>query len=161
MTGKTVSNTAFEIMSKQPFTVSPDTTLAEAAALMMKENIGCLPVVDERGQLVGLLTERMFQAELSGLPRPFNQRSLAERTVARLYGGYGSDQTDRAAINAVGKEKVEDIMIEDPASVTEDTPTAEVANVMLRTHLSHVPVVRDRVVVGVIARHDLLRTLGV
>jgi CBS domain-containing protein len=46
-----------EVMGKDVYTVSPDTTLADAAALLVRHKIGCLPVVDPQGKLVGLVTD--------------------------------------------------------------------------------------------------------
>jgi CBS domain-containing protein len=45
-----------DVMTTDPITTSPDTALAEAAGVLMKHKIGCLPVV-ENGRLVGILTE--------------------------------------------------------------------------------------------------------
>lgn len=51
------------IMTKNPITVSPDTTLERAAILMFDNRIGGLPVVDKEGKLVGILTEQdVFKA---------------------------------------------------------------------------------------------------
>jgi CBS domain-containing protein len=46
-----------EVMGKDVHTVSPETTLADATALLVRNKIGCLPVVDPNGKLVGLLTD--------------------------------------------------------------------------------------------------------
>jgi CBS domain-containing protein len=46
-----------EVMAKELITVDPDVTLAEAARLMVSRKIGCLPVVDPEGRLLGLVTE--------------------------------------------------------------------------------------------------------
>ncbi len=46
-----------EMMSRDPITVFPDTTIGETAQLMLKNMIGCLPVVDRQGELVGIITE--------------------------------------------------------------------------------------------------------
>ncbi len=46
-------------MSEQLHTTTPDTPLSEAAAIMLKHRVGCLPVVDD-GELVGILTEGDF-----------------------------------------------------------------------------------------------------
>jgi len=46
-----------EVMSKKPITVRPDATLREAAQLLLRHKIGCLPVVGPRGEALGLLTE--------------------------------------------------------------------------------------------------------
>ena len=46
-----------EVMAGRPITVAPGATLAEAAALLLRHRIGCLPVVGPGGEAVGLLTE--------------------------------------------------------------------------------------------------------
>lgn len=46
-----------EVMAKELVTVDPDTTLADAAQLLVRRKIGCLPVVDPDGRLLGLVTE--------------------------------------------------------------------------------------------------------
>ena len=46
-----------EVMAPRPITVSPATSLADAAALMLRHKIGCLPVVGPGGEAVGLVTE--------------------------------------------------------------------------------------------------------
>lgn len=46
-----------EIMTPDPITVTQDTTIGEAAQLMLKNMIGALPVVDHEGKLVGIITE--------------------------------------------------------------------------------------------------------
>jgi CBS domain-containing protein len=46
-----------EVMNCEPITVSPETTTEEAARLMLRHRIGCLPVLDPTGTPVGLLTE--------------------------------------------------------------------------------------------------------
>ncbi|MDJ0867337.1 MAG: CBS domain-containing protein [Myxococcota bacterium] len=46
-----------EVMSRDLCTVEPDTTLREAAILMLRRRVGCLPVTKPDGTLVGLVTE--------------------------------------------------------------------------------------------------------
>lgn len=45
-----------DLMTRDPLTVGPDTSVATAAALMMEHKIGCLPVVDAEQKLVGIVT---------------------------------------------------------------------------------------------------------
>jgi CBS domain-containing protein len=47
-----------EIMTREPKVASPETTLAAAGALMLDADCGILPVVDEAGKLVGVVTDR-------------------------------------------------------------------------------------------------------
>ncbi|MCB0006456.1 MAG: CBS domain-containing protein [Anaerolineales bacterium] len=46
-----------EIMTKDPLTVRPDTTIGEAAMMMHENKVGGLPVIDEMGKLIGIITE--------------------------------------------------------------------------------------------------------
>lgn len=46
-----------EMMTRHPITVSQDATIGEAAQLMLRHMIGGLPVVDNKGKLVGIITE--------------------------------------------------------------------------------------------------------
>ncbi len=48
--------TVEDIMRKEPLTVHPDTPTLQALSLMREKNIGSLPVIDDAGQLVGLIT---------------------------------------------------------------------------------------------------------
>jgi CBS domain-containing protein len=48
---------ASEVMTRQPIHVAPSTSLREAARLMLDHKIGCLPVVDGSGAMVGLVTD--------------------------------------------------------------------------------------------------------
>lgn len=49
---------AHQIMTRHPRTVSPESSVADAGGLMLRERISCLPVVDDAGALVGILTLR-------------------------------------------------------------------------------------------------------
>jgi CBS domain-containing protein len=46
-----------EVMSRNPITIAPGASLRDAARVLLRHRIGCLPVVDEAGTVVGLLTE--------------------------------------------------------------------------------------------------------
>ncbi|WP_017555624.1 CBS domain-containing protein [Nocardiopsis baichengensis] len=55
---KAAASTARELMSAPPVTASPDTSVVRAARLMERHGVKRLPVVDDRGRLVGLVTRR-------------------------------------------------------------------------------------------------------
>jgi CBS domain-containing membrane protein len=54
------------IMTRDPIAVGPDTTIAEAARLLIKARFGCLPVVDEHRNVIGIVTEHDFMKVLAG-----------------------------------------------------------------------------------------------
>jgi acetoin utilization protein AcuB len=51
-----LSRKAHQIMTREPITVTPDTTVAEAASILMKKNVSCLPVVSSQGKIEGIVT---------------------------------------------------------------------------------------------------------
>ena len=48
------------VMTKNPVTISPESSITEAKALMTKKNIGKLPVIDKNNNLVGIITKKRF-----------------------------------------------------------------------------------------------------
>lgn len=53
----------YQVMTKDPFVVGPDTDLAEAALIMVEHKIGGLPVVDDESNVIGIITESdLFEA---------------------------------------------------------------------------------------------------
>jgi CBS domain-containing protein len=56
--GERLQGRVADLMERRLITIRPDASLAEAADLMCRYGLGCLPVVDGAGRLVGLVTER-------------------------------------------------------------------------------------------------------
>jgi len=87
-----------EIMSRDVITVGPSASLWEAAALLVKHRIGCLPVVEEGDVLVGLLTETdllklAFLAEDTApsveVEVPRRVRAAARALLGEIRGSHG------------------------------------------------------------------------
>jgi len=62
---KTLETKIHQVMTRNPITVSPDTLISEAAALLLKHKIGCLPVIDEDGFIMGIVTDADFLGYLA------------------------------------------------------------------------------------------------
>jgi CBS domain-containing protein len=144
-------------MGKPPVTVRTSDTVESAAKIMIDRNIGCLPVLDDRGLFAGMMTERSFQAGLVGL-RPEKSLTFHERVFQELM------ITDAGAVSAMARGfesarrgPVSDVMVKGEPAATEDMELWQVAELMLKSHLSHIAVLRGGKPVGVIARHDLMR----
>jgi len=142
---------AGDIMTFGAATVRPDTAVLTAAQLMLQHGISGLPVVDDEGQLVGMVTERdLLRRAETGTE---HERS---RWLAFL--------TDPAAqaedyVRSHGR-KVSDVMTHDPESVTPDTPLTEVVALMEGRGFRRLPVVRNGKVVGIVSRRNFLRVLA-
>ena len=53
---QTLNKKAHQIMSRKPITVEPDTLVDDAASIMLKKNISCLPIVSPSGNIDGILS---------------------------------------------------------------------------------------------------------
>jgi CBS domain-containing protein len=119
-----------EIMTRNPATVTPGTTVRDAAKLMQREDTGILPVVDSEGtkRLVGVVTDR----------------DIAIRVVAE-----GRD----------GDTRVSDVMTSSRlATLRPDANVDDVMDTMADQQVRRVPIVDDRgTLVGIVAQADVVR----
>ena len=125
-----------ERMSKPVITIHPDMPMQDALELMRKEHIRRLPVVDNHGRLIGIVSEGdLLHAS------PSDATSLSVYEVNYL----------------LSKITVEEVMSKIVITVTEDTPLEEAARIMADNKIGGLPVVRDNEVVGVITETDLFK----
>jgi CBS domain-containing protein len=127
---------AKDVMTANVVTVSPDHSVGHAARIMLEYRISGLPVVDDGGHLVGIVSEGDFlrRSEL-GAPAPGEARSYVK--------GHSW--------------KVADLMTSDVIVADEDTPIARIAALMREHGVKRIPVLRRQRLVGVVSRADLLR----
>jgi CBS domain-containing protein len=125
-----------ERMSKNPATVKPEDGLQEAIWKMERGHFRHLPVVDENGKLIGMLSDRDIR-----LIRPSLAFVGKEDAMVQLW----SIAVQQAAVF-------------DPIKVRYDTTLKEAAELMLRWHVGGLPVVDEEgKLVGIITYTDLLR----
>ena len=137
-------------MSSPAITISSDTSLADAAALILSRRIGCLPMLDEAGRLMGLITDDSF------FPRE-KQIPYTHERFAWLPGGWlgDIDQLAETLCSLSGHPVTDGLIERQPVAL--DTPLSEIARRLLEEHVHHVAVVKDAAVVGVISRHDMAK----
>jgi CBS domain-containing protein len=142
---------AADVMTRDIVTVAPDTSLVEAIRLMLKVRVSGLPVVDDLGRLVGLLTEGDLLHRVETGTDVLQMgwlRALATR-------GYLADQY----VHSHGR-RVQDVMTRDVITVSEDSPLTDIIRVMESKHFRRVPVIDGDRLVGIVSRSDLVRVLG-
>jgi CBS domain-containing protein len=142
---------AGDVMTRQIVSVTPETSIQDMAQLMLKNRISGLPVVEDNGNLVGIVTEGdcLRRVETDTEPR-------RRRWVEFLMG---PDQLANEYVHTHGG-KVSEVMTSDPVTVTEDTPLYEVVHLMEKRRIKRIPVLRGQQVVGIVSRADLLRALA-
>jgi CBS domain-containing protein len=141
---------AQDVMTRAVLTVAPDTKLVDAASRMLEAHISALPVVDEAGKLVGIISEGDL------LRRTETGTEAHHAGWVELFLGPGRLATEYVRTHA---RTVRDVMTETPVTVAEDAPLADVVQLMERRHIKRVPVMRGEKMVGVVSRADLVRLL--
>jgi CBS domain-containing protein len=141
---------AHDIMTRPVVTITTETSVAEAARLMLERRISGLPVVDKAGAVVGLVTEGdLLRRAETGTDR---QRSP---WLALLLG---PGHLANAYVHEHGRQCGE-VMTRKVVTVTPDTLVAEVVHEMERHRIKRVPVVQNGRLVGSISRANLLKAL--
>jgi CBS domain-containing protein len=141
---------ASDVMTRTLLSVRPDATVAEAIRTMLDNRISGLPVIDEAGRLVGILTEGdLLRRAETGTERQRSRWLEILMGPGRLAGEY---------VRTHGR-KIGEVMTRDVVSVTLDTPLKEVVELMERHRIKRVPVLHGEVLVGILSRADLLRAL--
>ena len=142
---------AHQIMTRSVISVKPDTTIVDAANLMLQRHVSGLPVVDDDGKLVGVVSEGDFlrRSEIG------TQRKRGRWLKFIL--GPGKSASD--FVQSHGR-RVSEVMTTSPVTITEDTAVAEIVDLMERNHVKRLPVVRGDKVVGIVSRANLLQAVS-
>jgi acetoin utilization protein AcuB len=123
-------------MSKHPITITEDTPIDQAIKFMRDEKVRRLPVLNKKGELVGIVSERDL---LYASPSPVTSLSIHELHYL------------------VSKITVGEVMARDVITVSEYTPLEEAARIMADNKIGGLPVVRDGKLVGIITESDLFK----
>lgn len=142
---------AHQIMTRKVITVGLNTPVTEAATIMLNHHVSGLPVVDPAGKLVGIVSEGDFirRSEIGTQRR--RSRWL------QLLVGPGKEAQE--FVHERGR-KVGEVMTPDPWTISEDTPLAEVVQLMEKRNVKRLPVVRDGRIVGIVTRSNLLQAVA-
>ncbi len=139
-----------DVMTRNAISVQPRTSVTDAARIMLANHVSGLPVIDESGALVGVVTEgdllRRAEIGTEGEQAGWLKALLQPAAVAADYV-------------ATHSRHVTGVMTHNPIFVTPDTSLAEVVQMMLRKRIKRLPVLENNKLIGVISRADLLKAL--
>jgi len=138
-------------MTRKVITVGTAASIVEAANIMLENHVSGLPVIDETGKLVGIVSQGDFirRAEIG------TQRKRGRWLKVLLGPG-------KAASDFVREQgrKVGEIMTLDPCTVTEDAALSDVVQLMEHHHVKRLPVLRGDQLVGIVTRSNLLQAVA-
>jgi CBS domain-containing protein len=139
-----------DIMTQKVISVTPETTIAEAAQLLLQHRISGLPVVGPDGAVVGIVTEGDLLRRVETGTQRHHARWL-EFLIAP--GRLAREYTDANA------RKVGEVMSEEVVSVTPPESLPEVVRLMERHHVKRLPVIEAGRLVGIVSRGNLVQAL--
>ena len=125
-----------ERMTRDPVVIHDDTPMDEAMKIMRDSKVRRLPVLNDKGALVGIVSERDL---LYASPSPATSLSIHELHYL------------------ISKIVVADVMTTEVITVTEDTPLEEAARIMADNKIGGLPVVSNGKLVGIITETDLFK----
>nr|WP_249164755.1 CBS domain-containing protein [Bradyrhizobium japonicum] len=142
---------AHHVMTKDVVAVTPHTTIEETAKIMLRMHISGLPVIDDAGNLVGVVSESDFLRR--------NEIGTGRKHAAWLKFFMGPARAATEFVHERGR-KVEDVMTQKVISVQEETSLADLVDLMEKHDIKRVPVMRGQSPVGIVTRTNLLQAMA-
>ncbi len=150
-----MSKTVAEIMTAEPITVSPETSLEEAIQILVERKISGLPVVDNGGQLVGVISETDLTWQATGVDLPPYIMFLD--SVIYLQNPAKHNQEVHKALG----QTVGEVMSARPVTVKGSQLVREAARIMHDKKVRRLPVVDDHSqLIGMITQGDVIRMMA-
>ncbi len=148
--------TVAEIMDTEPVTVGPQATLEEVVSTLQANEVNGLPVVNEGGRCVGMITE-------ADLVIGDEEGDLHVPHYIELFGGLifleGMRHFEERLKKATAA-RAQDLMTEDPVTIGPEATAKEAAHVISAKHHNRLPVVEHGRLVGLVTRVDVLESLA-
>ena len=145
---------ASDVMTKNVFTVGPETPTRTVAKLLLEKGFSAVPVVDTNGAVIGMVGESDLIA-----------REISARAPRRVWWLELLAEGEDLAAEFVDYLKaadrpVREVMAAPVFTVAEDTPVEAIAETLQAHDIKRVPVLRDDRIVGIVSRADLIRALA-
>jgi CBS domain-containing protein len=145
---------AKDIMTKNVRTVGTSTTVEDLARVLVEHKISGTPVVNEQGDLIGIVTENDLIRKNKKFHIP---------TIVRLFDAFimlESKSRVEQEIKEMAAVTVEDIYRKEVLTVSEDTPVDEIATIMSERNIHLIPVIEGRKLKGIIGKIDIIKGLS-
>ncbi len=144
-----ISNRVADVMTTKVVTVGLETPLKEVARLMIGHAVSGLPVVDETGRVVGIVSEADLLIKERGTD------GIQRRPLARIFGESAETQQVIAKVEAVTAQEA---MTAPPITIEADRPVREAADLMIERQVNRLPVVDlEGRLLGIVTRADIVR----
>lgn len=144
---------AKDIMTTELLTVTPKTSVSELAELFTTHNINGVPVVDNQGKLLGVVTENdlIFQKKKVHIPTVIN---ILDSVIY-----LESPDKMKQEMQKITGVTVEDIYTSEVVTIEQETPVDEIATIMVEKNIHTLPVIESDTLIGIIGKGDIIKTL--
>lgn len=137
-----------DVMTRPVVSVRSDTPLKEVAQLLIDRRISGLPVVDDDGAVLGVVSEADFLIKEQGA------EAVPHRRLARIFGESSESRSWLAKLAALTAGEA---MTAPAVSVSSHCRIVEAAGIMTARGFNRLPVIEDGRLVGIVTRADLIR----
>lgn len=140
---------AKDVMTQKVYSVNLKTPVHEIARLLLERQISAVPVIDEGNRVLGIVSEGDLMRRVEGeRHRSWWLGLVADpRRLARDY------------VKSHGRD-AQSVMTREVITVTEDTPLADIAQLLEKERIKRVPVLRDGRLVGIVSRANIIQGLA-
>ncbi len=150
-----MSKTVADVMTANPTTVSPETSLEEAIQILAEKDISGLPVVNKQGELVGVISETDLTWQASGVEAPPYIMFLD--SVIYLQNPAKHNQEVHKALG----QTVAEAMSDRPTTVKGNQLVGEAARIMHEKKVRRLPVIDDNSkLIGMITQGDVIKMMA-
>ncbi len=141
---------AKDIMTKDVITVKPITTVEDLARVLVGHQISGAPVVDDDGNLIGIVTENDLIRKNSRLHIP---------TILRLFDAFITIGTSKleVEIKKMAASTIGEICTRDVITVSDETSMEDIATIMTEKKVHLLPVLKKGKLVGIVGKKDLIK----
>ena len=143
---------ARDVMTLGVYTVKPTTSVKDVARLFMQRRISAVPVVDDQGKIIGIVSEGdlLHRSEISTQRRHPWWLDLMVR----------DEVLDAEEYIKAHAKQVAEIMTRNVITAETDTPLQEIAEILAKYTIKRVPIVRDGRLVGIVSRANLVQAIA-
>ena len=150
-----MNKTVADIMTTDPILVNPNTPLQEAISILADKEISGLPVVDETGKLVGVISESDLMWQESGIEPPPYIMFLDSVIYLKNPARYNKE------IHKALGQTVAEVMSDRPITVRANESVPEAARIMHDKKVRRLPVVdQDSKVIGIVTQGDVIKMMA-
>jgi CBS domain-containing protein len=143
-----------DIMHADVITVGPDATIRELATILAEHKIGGVPVVDEVGTVLGVVSESDVILQDAEFHFPYYIQFL--ESVIYLQSLARFEERFRKTFGT----RVAEIMSADPVGISSDASVHDAATLMADHGVNRLPVIDERCLVGIVTRGDIVRAIA-